>query len=288
MVARLPSWFVLQPCSCNREIYYESTWSTNSGKLSPYYGSIKIHFIQQTDCIHYMEWSFYSQKNKTRRKVSTRCQPAQSCAGWRGSILFANASNRLFTEHGCPAQVAQWWACRTHDFVVVNLIQGMRRLFFPVYFRLSRLQKYVRKVVGGFGKKSCVSTGVRKPGNTTSVADRHDMTLAVKVALNPQYNQYNQPQSTANLYWIKTRLSTLIFQYHSTLYQTIPTFHDRGEEAIWKHREKKGKNAGNQHFLLFRQCFLPFPKQISFFGLHLFCHLQMLGIWTSLKILAKG
>ena len=26
--------------------------------------------------------------------------------------------------------------------------------------------KHVRKVVGGFGKKSCVSTGVRKPGNT--------------------------------------------------------------------------------------------------------------------------
>ena len=29
---------------------------------------------------------------------------------------------------------------------------------------LSPLQKHVRKVVGGFGKKSCVSTGVRKPG----------------------------------------------------------------------------------------------------------------------------
>ena len=27
-------------------------------------------------------------------------------------------------------------------------------------------QKHVRKVVGGFGKKSCVSTGVRKPGKT--------------------------------------------------------------------------------------------------------------------------
>ena len=40
-----------------------------------------------------------------------------------------------------------------------------RRLFFPAYFRLSPLQKRVRKVVGGFGKKSCVSTGVRKPGN---------------------------------------------------------------------------------------------------------------------------
>ena len=34
------------------------------------------------------------------------------------------------------------------------------------YFRLSPLLKHVRKVVGGFGKKSCVSTGVRKPGNT--------------------------------------------------------------------------------------------------------------------------
>ena len=42
----------------------------------------------------------------------------------------------------------------------------LRRTFFPVYLRLSPLQKHVRKVVGGFGKKSCVSTGVRKPGNT--------------------------------------------------------------------------------------------------------------------------
>ena len=42
----------------------------------------------------------------------------------------------------------------------------LRRLFFPAYFRLLPLQKHVRKVVGGFGKKSCVSTGVRKPGNT--------------------------------------------------------------------------------------------------------------------------
>ena len=31
---------------------------------------------------------------------------------------------------------------------------------------ISPLQKHVRKVVGGFGKKSCVSTGLRKPGNT--------------------------------------------------------------------------------------------------------------------------
>ena len=66
----------------------------------------------------------------------------------------------------------------------------LRRTYFPAYFHLSSLQKHVRKVVGGFWKKSCVSTGVRKPGNTC-VTDRHDMTLAVKVALNP--NTTNQP-----------------------------------------------------------------------------------------------
>ena len=32
----------------------------------------------------------------------------------------------------------------------------------------------------------------------------------------------------------------------------------------------KGENAGNQHFLLFPQSFLPFPKQISFLQLHVF------------------
>ena len=42
----------------------------------------------------------------------------------------------------------------------------LRRLFFQACFHLSPLQKHVRKVVGGLGKKSCVDTGVRKPGNT--------------------------------------------------------------------------------------------------------------------------
>ena len=35
-----------------------------------------------------------------------------------------------------------------------------------------------------FWKEICVSTGVRKPGNTC-VTDHHNMTLAVKVALKP-------------------------------------------------------------------------------------------------------
>ena len=35
----------------------------------------------------------------------------------------------------------------------------------------------------------------------------------------------------------------------------------------------KGENAGNQHFLIFPQFFLPFPKQISSFESYLICHL---------------
>ena len=45
----------------------------------------------------------------------------------------------------------------------------------------------------------------------------------------------------------------------------------------------KGENAGKQHFLLFPQCFLPFPKHVLIFHSNLFCRLQMLSIWSSLK-----
>ena len=36
----------------------------------------------------------------------------------------------------------------------------------------------------------------------------------------------------------------------------------------------KGENAGNQHFLLFPQCFLTIPKRISDFKLHVQCILS--------------
>ena len=45
----------------------------------------------------------------------------------------------------------------------------------------------------------------------------------------------------------------------------------------------KGENAGNQHFLLFPQCFLPIQRRKSSLELHLFCRLQMLSIWTVLE-----
>ena len=48
------------------------------------------------------------------------------------------------------------------------------------------------------------------------------------------------------------------------LYHTIPTFNDLENEAF-ENIVRKGENAGNQHFLLFPQCFLNFSKQISIF-----------------------
>ena len=54
-------------------------------------------------------------------------------------------------------------------FLIVCFLTTFSTLFqlcVLAYFRLSLLQKHVRKVVGGFGKKSSVSTSVRKPGNT--------------------------------------------------------------------------------------------------------------------------
>ena len=38
---------------------------------------------------------------------------------------------------------------------------------------------------------------------------------------------------------------------------------------------RKEQNAGNQHFLLFPQCFLPYQRVKSFFQQNLFCCLQM-------------
>ena len=49
----------------------------------------------------------------------------------------------------------------------------------------------------------------------------------------------------------------------------ITTFNDLHKKAF-ENIVVKGENASNQHFLLFPQCFLPFPIQISIFQLHFF------------------
>ena len=66
------------------------------------------------------------------------------------------------------------------------VVSSIGRTFPPAFFRLSPLLGHVRKVVGDFGKKVVlvVSTGCEKARKNVCVTDHHDMTLAVKVALN--------------------------------------------------------------------------------------------------------
>ena len=48
------------------------------------------------------------------------------------------------------------------------------------------------------------------------------------------------------------------------IYHTIPAYNDPTEEGFGKHCGK-GVNAGNQHLLLFPQCFLLYQREKSSF-----------------------
>ena len=78
----------------------------------------------------------------------------------------------------------------------------VRRTFFLAYFRLSPLQKHVRKVVGVL---------VLVWGSQETHMRHHDMTLAVKVALNP--NTTNQLSNLQNLGELenKTKNASVVF-----------------------------------------------------------------------------
>ena len=47
--------------------------------------------------------------------------------------------------------------------------------------------------------------------------------------------------------------------YPLTLYHTIPTFNNKKKDL--ENTVRKGENAGNQHFLLFPQCFLLYQRE---------------------------
>ena len=59
----------------------------------------------------------------------------------------------------------------------------------------------------------------------------------------------------------------------------LKTFMLRGYKTLFENIVGKGEYAGNQHFPLFPQCFLAFPKQISISEPYLFCCLHILSIW---------
>ena len=66
------------------------------------------------------------------------------------------------------------------------------------------------------------------------------------------------------------------------LHQKIPVINDP-EEYFFENFEKKGENAGNQHFLLFPQSFLPFHGRIISVGLCCIFRIKMLSFSGSPK-----
>ena len=75
----------------------------------------------------------------------------------------------------------------------------LRRLFFPAYFRLSSLQKHVEKSSRWLWKEKLCKYWCEKARKHICVTDCHDMTLAVKVALNSntinQLYAYHEPEN---------------------------------------------------------------------------------------------
>ena len=94
-----------------------------------------------------------------------------------------------------PARVAQWWACRNHDLVVVSSIHGWGDFSFRRIFD-SHLCRSMWKSSRWLWKEKLCQYWCEKARKHICVTDRHDMTLAVKVALNP--NTTNQPYSSFN------------------------------------------------------------------------------------------
>ena len=77
----------------------------------------------------------------------------------------------------------------------------------------------------------------------------------------------------------------LCFGKELTLYHTITTFTTLKKKPFKnKTSWEKVKMLVTSIFSFFPQCFLSIPRRISVFELYSFCRLQMLSIWTSLKI----
>ena len=109
----------------------------------------------------------------------------------------------------------------------------------------------MKKLVGGFGKKSCFSTGVRKPGNTYARKPGNTYALPTVLALNPNTNQPIQRSPLClTLYSI---LLTLTHQQQTAIEKIV------GKEEI----------ARQEQFLLFPQRFLLNQKIVSPF-VHIF------------------
>ena len=93
-----------------------------------------------------------------------------------------------------PSQVVQWLAFRTHDLVVVSSKPGWGEISFRSIFAPHICCSMWEKWSVAFERNLC-QHWCEKARKHMCVTDRHDMTLAVKVALN--LNTTNQPTNLA-------------------------------------------------------------------------------------------
>ena len=96
-----------------------------------------------------------------------------------------------------PTRLAQWWVCRTHDLVVVSSISGWGDFSFWHIFA-SRLCRSMWEKYSVALERKVVFVLVWESQEITYASPTNmNMTLAVKVALNP--NTTNQPISSQPL-----------------------------------------------------------------------------------------
>ena len=69
------------------------------------------------------------------------------------------------SKEWCPAWVAQKRECRTHDLVVASSTPVEANFLFDEFSPLTSAET-CEKSSGWLWTESCISTGVRKPGNT--------------------------------------------------------------------------------------------------------------------------
>ena len=80
------------------------------------------------------------------------------------------------------------------------------------------------------------------------------------------YKQFLLSHNVFHRYISLVRQNAALCGNGLTLYHTIPSLNPPDKTAF-ENTVGKGENAGNQHFLLFRQSFLPFHALILIFEL---------------------
>ena len=178
--------------------------------------------------------------------------------------------------------MAQWSACQTHDLVVVcsiphwgNFLSG---IFSPLTSReackkssqLSSVflpltsREACKKSSPWLWKEKLCLYWCEKARKHTCVICRHNVSISSNISLLLELSpKVSWPFSTQT--WLLTSLKKKAF-----------------ENIVGKE-----ENAGNKHFLLFPQCFLLFPKQISIFESELLSSANALNLDKS-EILLFG